>query len=134
MPDTRINAALVAIVFGCLAGCDTGTSPDVAGTSSPDIAAGDWQTYNRTLAGDRFSPLAEIDRGNVAALQEVCSYALPEVSSLQTGPLVIAGTMYFTTESASYSIDAATCAEKWRVEHALEQRSPLAVNRGFVYA
>jgi alcohol dehydrogenase (cytochrome c) len=66
-------------------------------------------------------------------LREVCSYALPEVSSLQTGPLVIAGTMYFTTESASYSIDAATCEEKWRVEHALERRSPLAVNRGFAY-
>ncbi len=25
----------------------------------------DWLTYNRTLAGDRFSPLKEIDRSNV---------------------------------------------------------------------
>ena len=28
------------------------------------VPAGDWLTYNRTVAGDRFSPLAEITRAN----------------------------------------------------------------------
>lgn len=77
-------------------------------------ADADWLTYNRNLAGDRFSPLKEIDRSNVAQLKGVCSYTLPEVSSLQTGPLVVDGTMYFTTDEGSYAIDASTCAEKWK--------------------
>jgi alcohol dehydrogenase (cytochrome c) len=135
-----IVAALIS-TLSLLAGCNGGTAPGsgtAPGTTpateeTQGPAAGDWPSYNRTLFGDRFSPLDEIDRGNVAALTTVCTYTLPEISALQTGPLVIDGTMYFTTETRSYAIDAATCTEKWLVEHALEQRSPLGVNRGFAY-
>ncbi len=134
MRATRLEITVASVCLACLAACGTGRSPDVgAELQSPQVAAGDWPAYNRTLAGDRFSPLDEIDRGNVAGLKEVCSYTLTEVASLQTGPLVIAGTMYFTTESGSYAIDAATCEENWRVAHTLERRSPLAVNRGFAF-
>ena len=99
----------------------------------PSIASADWPSYNRTLAGDRYSPLTEIDRSNVGRLQSVCSYTLPEVTSLQTGPIVVAGTMYFTTDTISYAIDAANCAEKWkRVRHSASP-SALAVHRGFAY-
>jgi alcohol dehydrogenase (cytochrome c) len=95
---------------------------------------GDWPAYNRTLSGDRFSPLAQIDKSNVAKLQSVCSYTLPEVSALQTGPIVVAGAIYFTTETRSYAIDAASCEAKWVVERPLEKPSALAVHRGFAYA
>ena len=106
-------------------------SPPAA--APPAIADGDWPGYNRTLAGDRFSPLAEVDRGNVAGLKQICMYELPEVTSLQTGPLVIGGTMYFTTDESSYAIDAATCAEKWKTTRKSETPSFLLVNRGFAY-
>lgn len=94
---------------------------------------GDWPSYNRTLAGDRFSPLNEINKSNVARLRSVCAYTLPEVTSLQTGPLVIGGTMYFTTDTISYAIDAATCAERWKQVRHSDSPSGLAVNRGFAY-
>jgi alcohol dehydrogenase (cytochrome c) len=94
-------------------------------------ADADWLTYNRTLAGDRFSPLKEMDRSNVAQLKAICTYALPEVSSLQTGPLVIDGAMYFTTDEGSYAIDASTCAEKWKQHRHSDTPSMLLVNRGF---
>jgi alcohol dehydrogenase (cytochrome c) len=93
----------------------------------------DWRSYNRTLAGDRFSPLAQITRSNVGRLRAVCSYTLPEVTSLQTGPLVVGGVMYFTTDTISYAIDAATCAEKWRQVRHSPTPSFLAVHRGFAY-
>ncbi len=121
-----------------LAACGQ-VKPEASATSSralrspQDAAAGDWPAYNRTLAGDRFSPLAEIDRGNVAQLRLLCTYTLPEVSSMQAGPIVVDGTMYFTTERNSYSIDAATCTEKWRVERQSSRPSPLGVQRGFAY-
>jgi alcohol dehydrogenase (cytochrome c) len=131
----------VAFVAVFLTACNGGKSSAPAAVSTapparasqPAVAAGDWPAYNRTLAGDRFSPLDEINRGNVAQLTAVCSYTLPEVSALQTGPIVVAGTMYFTTETRSYAVDAATCAEKWNVERPVEHPSPLGVHRGFAY-
>ena len=93
----------------------------------------EWPSYNRTLAGDRFSPLSEITTKNVAQLKPICTYTLPEVTSLQTGPIVIAGTMYFTTDTISYAVNAATCAEKWKQVRHSPTPSPLAVHRGFAY-
>ncbi len=133
-----LRAALLLACGTLLTDCGGSTTP--AQTTTPQAVvspaappAADWPAYNRTLAGDRFSPLAEIDRTNAAQLKAICSYTLPEVSSLQTGPIVVSGTMYFTTETRSYAIDAATCAEKWRVERPLEKPSVLAVHRGFAY-
>ena len=103
-------------------------------SAGAQVADGDWLTYNRTLAGDRFSPLKEINRSNVAQLKSICTYKLPEVSSLQTGPLVVDGTMYFTTDEGSYAIDASTCAEKWKQHRHSDTPSMLLVNRGFAYA
>ncbi len=136
-----VPAAAAAVL---LTACNGTSTPPSASSSAPSAsapasaappaaAAADWPAYNRTPAGDRFSPLDEINRDNVAQLAAVCAYTLPEVSALQTGPIVVAGTMYFTTETRSYAIDAGTCAEKWRVERPLEKPSPLGVHRGFAY-
>ena len=145
----RLSRPCFGVAIACcgylLTGCGGGTesasepaasAPSAAPVTDPqaqNVAAADWPSYNRTLAGDRFSPLAEIDRGNVAQLSVACAYTLPEVSALQAGPIVVAGTMYFTTERNSYSIDAATCAEKWRVEYQSSRPSPLGVQRGFAH-
>src|SRR5579864_6349736 len=102
-------------------------------SSGAQVADADWLTYNRTLPGDRFSPLKEINRSNVSQLKSLCTYTLPEVSSLQTGPLVVDGTMYFTTDEGSYAIDASTCAEKWKPHRHSNTPSALLVNRGFAY-
>jgi alcohol dehydrogenase (cytochrome c) len=143
-----LAAALPIAVLAC-GGCGQGGGSGASGTAASATARasaapaasptdktppGDWPAYNRTVSGDRFSPLAEIDRGNVAKLQSVCNYTLPEVSALQTGPLVVAGTMYFTTETRSYAIDAASCEAKWVVERPLDKPSALAVHRGFAYS
>jgi alcohol dehydrogenase (cytochrome c) len=134
----RFSIAL-ACYAGLLAGCG-GTdnapnagSPQFSAPAAEAVGAADWPAYNRTLAGDRFSPLAEIDRSNIAQLRLACTYTLPEVSAMQAGPIVIDGTMYFTTERGSYSIDAATCAPKWHVERQSSRPSPLGVQRGFAY-
>jgi alcohol dehydrogenase (cytochrome c) len=147
MRARALAAAVVPIstvlLFACGQRAEDAAPPAAAAPAAPaasprsatpaEPAAGDWPAYNRTVAGARFSPLAEIDRGNVASLAPVCSYTLPEVSALQTGPIVVAGVMYFTTETRSYAIDAGTCAAKWVVERAVERPSPLGVHRGFAY-
>lgn len=125
---------IVALVMLSLVGCGHATSGVVSGAApSTSVPAGDWPTFNRTLAGDRYSPLAEIDRSNVGRLGVVCRYALPEVTALQTGPIVVGGVMYFTTDTISYAIDAGTCAERWKVVRHSPTPNRLAVNRGAAY-
>lgn len=104
-----------------------------AAACAQSAAAGDWPEYNRTVAGGRFSPLRQIRSSNVAHLALQCSYELPEVGSFQTGPIVVDGTMYFTTDLNSYAVDARSCRLKWSQHRASATPSPLAVNRGFAY-
>jgi len=122
--------ALTVMAVAAVAGC---THAGVA-TSPSNSAPADWPSYNRTLAGDRFSPLSQIDRSNVARLEEICVYALPELTALQAGPIVVSGTMYFSTDTMTYAIDAGTCAERWRrARHTVTPGGGPAVNRGVAY-
>ena len=113
--------------------CTSCSRAVVVGGPAPSSDGANWPAYGRTVAGDRYSPLAEVDRTNVAQLRMQCSYTLPEVTSFQTGPIVVGGTMYFTTDTISYAIDAASCVEKWRQVRHSPTPNRLAVNRGFAY-
>jgi len=73
----------------------------------------DWLTFNRTLAGDRFSPLAQITTANVPHLQVRCIAQLGEMGSFETSPIVNNGVMFVTTAHKVLALDAATCAVKW---------------------
>lgn len=116
----------------------------LAGTSLPlaalaqsaaptEVAPGDWPSFNRTLTSERTSPLAEITGENVGRLREVCSYDTGLTTSFQTGPIVVSGVMYFTTEFDTFAIDAGTCEERWRSTLDYERAGPLRVNRGAAY-
>ncbi|MGB6452006.1 MAG: PQQ-binding-like beta-propeller repeat protein, partial [Steroidobacteraceae bacterium] len=82
---------------------------------------------------DRYSPLAEITTANVGRLKLRCAFTLPELVSFETGPIVVDGTMYFTTFEGSYAIDASRCTEKWSRHDRSTGPPGLAVNRGFAY-
>jgi alcohol dehydrogenase (cytochrome c) len=110
-----------------------GGEAPAAGLASPmpdPAPASDWPSYNRTLTSERYSPLRQIDRANVANIQVQCVYDIKEYTQLQTGPIVVNGALIGTTERDIFSIDAATCAENWRTH---EQLTHVAVNRGAAY-
>ena len=122
---------LLLAVLG-LSACGRSSSAPTPRQSVPD---GDWPSYNRTLAGDRFSPLGEITPANVGQLTQVCTYNLPEVAALQAGPIVVNGVMYVSTDTVTYSIDARTCAERWRkARHVTTPGGGPAVNRGVAFS
>ncbi len=80
-------------------------SPAGAGSNS-DITKADWVTYDRDYAGDRYSPLNEIKPDNVSRLQPLCTYDSGMKTSFETGPVVVNGTLYFTTLDTTFAIDA----------------------------
>jgi alcohol dehydrogenase (cytochrome c) len=130
----RLCAWPVAVASIIATGACARTHPSSVVKPISNAPPGDWPAFGRTLAGDRFSPLTEIDRANVGTMRQVCSYALPEAAALQAGPVVVGGTMFVSTDTMTYAIDAGTCDERWRVaRHSATPGGGPAVNRGVAY-
>lgn len=106
------------------------TLTTVAASTTP--APTDWPNCNRTLDGNRFSPLAEITTGNVGALKVICSYDTGVHNAFETGLVMVDGALIGTTQYDTFSLDPSTCAENWRA-HEDYPRSLLGVNRGVAY-
>jgi quinoprotein glucose dehydrogenase len=79
------------------------------------IPAGDWRTINRDLAATRYSPLNEINRANVAGLQQSWTYPLRAFNTAV--PVVVDGVMYMPAQNRVVALDAATGAEIWVHEY-----------------
>jgi len=93
---------------------------------------GNWVTYNGPLAGDRYSPLAQITTANVARLQQVCAFDAPEAVNFQSGIVAVNGMLYFTLFNHTYAINGATCEVDWTLFRT-EPDNFLMVNRGVAY-
>jgi alcohol dehydrogenase (cytochrome c) len=106
-----------------------------AALAPPGPAEGDWRAYNRTLEGDRFSPLAEITAANVSRLSERCRFETGERAPMQSGPLAVGGTVFFTSAEYTYAVNGGTCRLRWKHRYEYRPRPPfdLKVNRGVAY-
>jgi alcohol dehydrogenase (cytochrome c) len=94
--------------------------------------AGDWPSYNKTLTSDRFSDLSQINTQNVGKLKVLCTYDTKRFTSFETGLIMVEGALTGTTEFDIFSIDPATCAQKWRT-HEDYPGYILPTNRGAAY-
>lgn len=93
-----------------------------------------WISYNRNLESDRYSPLNQINTTNIKQLHLLHTFNLEkDISSLQTGPIVVDGIMYFTTDTMTYAINAATGKLIWKSGRPLKKESQLRVNRGVAF-
>ncbi len=72
---------------------------------------GDWRTINRDLAATRYSPLKDIDRGNVSKLAVAWSYPMKAYGTAV--PLVVGSVMYFPAGNRIVALDADTGKEIW---------------------
>ena len=121
-PRSPLRSALVAALAA--AGLAT---PSAAGQAPPgdafvpvtdamlqDPAPGDWLTWRRTLDGWGYSPLDQIDRGNVGDLRMVWSRALAPGRQEGT-PLAYGGVLYMPQASdVIEAIDATTGDLVWQ--------------------
>src|SRR5690606_38935479 len=93
-----------------------------AQTDAVQVDPADWPRYARDLGGQRYSPLDEINRGNVENLGEAWSYRVrPEGGGGILGgtvPIVIAGIMYLPVGNAIVALEAHTGRALWN--HAVE--------------
>src|SRR5438445_10340461 len=79
--------------------------------------AQEWQTYNHDLGGTRFSPLTEINTGNVATLAKAWSYEFPAPpgrggrgggggGASEAVPIVVGGVMYLPAGTGVVALEA----------------------------
>lgn len=91
--------------------------------SKPKSSGDEWPAYGRDGGGSRYSPLAEINRQNVAQLKVAWTYRtgaaeikerVSEKACFEATPILVDGTLYLTTPySRVIALDPATGKEKW---------------------
>ena len=83
---------------------------------------GDWLMWRRTLDSWGYSPLDQINRGNVGKLALAWSLDLDEAPSQEGIPLVHDGVLYFPGPlDVTYALDAATGTQIWQYRHVLPE-------------
>jgi glucose dehydrogenase len=84
----------------------------------------EWRAYGRDPGGNRFSPLKQIDRTNVARLKRAWTFSIGEPSrphegggietAFETTPIVVDGVMYLSTPSHRViALDPETGRQLW---------------------
>lgn len=76
-----------------------------------------WPEYNGGYNSQRFSPLKQINTGNVAGLKPVCEVKLGEEGAFESGPIVVDDVLYVTTAHTTVAMDASDCTVLWRNIH-----------------
>src|SRR5690606_27493578 len=120
-----------------------GAAAEQGAATAADPATGrladhDWHDYLGDVGRTHHSPLAQIDRRNVARLEVAWTYDTgpleSALSQIQTNPIVVDGLLYGTTSrSQVFALDAATGRERWRFDPMAHGSAAQGHNRGVVH-
>lgn len=123
-----------------LAGCKNGN-----GDRSNVMQTGkDYPAYGGNKAGNRYSPLNQINVDNVKNLQVAWTYFAndkpdttdhkpPRIREIQCQPIVVNGILYGTSSEVNlFALKAATGEQLWKFEPVKDQQK-FGANRGVVY-
>ncbi len=119
--SNRVAASLLGVFAAAGLGApavlaQTGAFVPVTQAMQVDPDPGDWLHISRTYDQHRFSPLSQINKGNVAELRMAWSRGLPEGTQEST-PIVYRGVMYVMAPGASIqALDATNGDLIWEYE------------------
>jgi len=135
----RTNLAILSALL-LVGACATGTTeqapvqPKRAGpgpTHEEIVNAGrqtdNVLTYGLTYNHNRYSPLAQINKGNIKRLVPVWNASLQNDWGEQAQPMIYDGVMYVSNAKWTYAIDALTGAVIWRTAVDWDANTPSVV-------
>ena len=97
---------------------------------SSEVTKNAW-LYGGGLPQQRYSPLTQINRGNVKQLQVAWTYDTGEPGAMQTQPVVVGDVLYgYTPTHKAFAVNAATGAHVWTFDPGMKGSGP---NRGVMY-
>ena len=112
----RGSNSLIAVLFYLL------SQPACAAVKLTDSS--DWPLYGRTYDNQRFSPLSQVNSGNVDRLRLAWRFNTGKFGSFQTSPIIRDGVMYITIPyNDVIALRADTGKLLWRYRHDLADKS-----------
>ncbi len=112
-----VVAGVLALVCAAMPGATAQSSHPADGSGD------DWRYYGHDAGGMRYSPLAQINRDNVATLKVAWTFHVGDISDgsggkkrsgLETTPILVDGTLYLTTAfNRVFAIDPETGKQRW---------------------
>jgi len=91
----------------------------------------DWPIYGGTPENNRYSPLEQINRGNVQHLEIAWQFDTGESGGLETSPLEVNGVLYGLTPTQKvFAVNAATGELIWKLDSGIKGTQP---DRGLAY-
>ncbi|UUC52769.1 PQQ-dependent dehydrogenase, methanol/ethanol family [Pseudomonas citronellolis] len=114
---SALAAALLASLCPSLHAADAPADVDGARIAAADQEPGNWMSTGRTYDEQRYSPLKQIDQGNVDKLGLAWSYKLDIDRGVEATPIVVDGVMYTTGPfSIVYALDARNGKLLWKYD------------------
>jgi quinoprotein glucose dehydrogenase len=123
---------LARILFVAVIGLSCAASQRAGAQSANPAGAtkNDWAYYGHDAGGTRYSPLAQINRDNVAKLKVAWVFhtgdisdgsGRPKRSGLETTPILVDGTLYLTTPfNRVFAVDPETGKQLWVYDPMIE--------------
>jgi quinohemoprotein ethanol dehydrogenase len=110
----------------------TTAPPNAIEASLLDDAGGDnWAAFGRTYGEQHFSPLSEINQGNIGRLGLAWSVDLPP-GNPATGPIAVDGVLYTSTGySVVRAFDAATGRQLWEYDPHAPEAAGVKLRQGW---
>lgn len=100
-------------------------------TFAAHAADADWPRYGGDAGKTRHSPLAQIDRDNVARLELAWRFDTGEKGDTQTQPIVVGRTLFgYTPTHKAFALDAASGKPRWTFDSGI---AGVGANRGLMY-
>jgi alcohol dehydrogenase (cytochrome c) len=125
--------AVLLVLSGAVLTQTVHSAPGESNAAEP-VPQNDWAGYNKTLDGERFSPLKQISVDNAGTLRQACRVEVAHLGSFEAGPVVVGRTMYVTAEEQTVALDPVTCFIHWRhVYRRQQQPGTILANRGVAY-
>ena len=114
-PGARAGMPLYRVIP---AAKDHALTPASTNEINSKFSTGDWHRSHGGNANQRFSPLDQIQRGNVAQLKRAWIYHSKDgAGNIQCNPIAVDGLIYApTVGGAIVAIDGATGSERWRYQ------------------
>ena len=123
-PLRALRGAAVMVLVALVLGAIVAEMPRRAHAALARILAGndtghEWRHYGNTLKGQRYAPIGQLHRDNVAELQVAWTYHTGEkqgsaATTFEATPIKIRDTLYFCTpRNVVIALDAETGTETW---------------------
>jgi alcohol dehydrogenase (cytochrome c) len=110
-----------ALVAGILVGSGVARAADAPAQagSAPVADPNGWAMYGGGYDNTRFSPLSQVNAGNVSGLKLAYAFSLASLRSNESSPIVIGDTLYVSSSWGPkyvYALDAKTGVQRWKYE------------------